>query len=157
MAENRLKRDTGTRKAESRPQAWTPPSVLPDPNPEPGYDFRWVRVSTRGEVDATNVSSRLREGWTPVKATDHPEVVLVTIENDRFKDNIVIGGLLLCKAPYELSEQRSEYYKNQTRGQMQAVDNNLMRNNDPRMPLFKERKSKTQFGTGTPNLGEDHG
>ena len=87
--------------------------------------------------------------WGPVKASDHPEITLVTIENDRFKDNVVIGGLLLCKAPVELIEERTDYYKQQTRSQMESVDNNLMRENDPRMPLFHERKTKVTFGNGT--------
>ena len=106
-------------------------------------------MSSLGTVDATNVSSKLREGWEPVKATDHPEITLVTIENDRFKDNVVIGGLLLCKAPAELVDERNDYYQQQTRSQMQSVDNNLMRENDPRMPLFNERKTKVTFGNGT--------
>tara|TARA_B110000503_G_scaffold134375_1_gene213260 strand:- start:1142 stop:1591 length:450 start_codon:yes stop_codon:yes gene_type:complete len=149
MAENRLNRELETREKTVRKKAWQRPEMLPSPNPEPGYVFHWVRVSTQGQVDATNVSSKLREGWVQVKATDHPEITLVSIEHDRFKDNIVIGGLLLCKAPIELVEERSEYYDTQTRSQMNSVDNNLMRENDPRMPLFNERKTKVTFGNGT--------
>ena len=149
MAENRLNRELETREKTVRKKAWQRPEMLPSPNPEPGYVFHWVRVSTQGQVDATNVSSKLREGWVQVKATDHPEITLVSIEHDRFKDNIVIGGLLLCKAPIELVEERSEYYDTQTRSQMNSVDNNLMRENDPRMPLFNERKTKVTFGKGT--------
>ena len=103
----------------------------------------------QGTVDATNVSSKLREGWEPVKATDHPEITLVTIENERFKDNVIIGGLMLCKAPVELVAERTEHFEGQTRTQMDSVDNNLMRENDARMPLFNERKSKVTFGKGT--------
>ncbi len=149
MAENRINRELKSREKTTRKKAWTRPEVLPSPNPEPGYEFRWIRVSSQGTTDATNVSSKLREGWEPVKASDHPEITLVTIENDRFKDNVVIGGLLLCKAPVELIEERTDYYKQQTRSQMESVDNNLMRENDPRMPLFHERKTKVTFGNGT--------
>ena len=149
MAENHINREHKTREKTTRKKAWQRPEVLPSPNPEPGYEFHWVRVSSLGTVDATNVSSKLREGWEPVKATDHPEITLVTIENDRFKDNVVIGGLLLCKAPAELVDERNDYYQQQTRSQMQSVDNNLMRENDPRMPLFNERKTKVTFGNGT--------
>ena len=149
MAENRINRELKSREKTTRKKAWTRPEVLPSPNPEPGYEFRWIRVSSQGTTDATNVSSKLREGWEPVKASDHPEITLVTIENDRFKDNVVIGGLLLCKAPVELVEERNDYYKQQTRSQMESVDNNLMRENDPRMPLFHERKTKVTFGNGT--------
>lgn len=149
MAENRLNREQTTREKTVRKKAWQRPEVLPSPNPEPGYEFHWVRVSTQGQVDATNVSSKLREGWEPVKASDHPEITMVTVENDRFKDNVVIGGLMLCKAPIELVEERNEYYSDQADAQMNSVDNNLMRENDPRMPLFNERKSKVSFGNGT--------
>jgi len=106
-------------------------------------------VSTQGQVDATNVSSKLREGWEPVKATDHPEITIVAIEQERFKDNIVIGGLMLCKAPKEMIEERNAYYNDQAQAQMTSVDNSLMRENDPRMPLFNERKTKVTFGKGT--------
>ena len=149
MVENRLDRELETRERTTRKKAWQRPETLPSPNPEPGYTYRWIRTSTHGQVDATNVSSKLREGWEPVKATDHPEITLVTIENEKFKDNVVIGGLMLCKAPIELVEERTEHFKEQTTNQIKSVDNNLMRENDPRMPLFHERKSKVTFGKGT--------
>ena len=149
MAENRLNRELETREKTTRKKSWNRPEVLPSPTPESGYAFRWIRVAMQGTVDATNVSSKLREGWEPVKATDHPEITLVTIENERFKDNVIIGGLMLCKAPVELVAERTEYFEGQTRTQMDSVDNNLMRENDARMPLFNERKSKVTFGKGT--------
>ena len=149
MAENRINRELETRERTVRKKAWTRPEVLPSPNPEPGYDFHWVRVSTQGQVDATNVSSKLREGWEPVKASDHPEITIVAIEQERFKDNVVIGGLMLCKAPVEMIEERNAYYNDQAQAQMTSVDNSLMRENDPRMPLFNERKTKVTFGKGT--------
>jgi hypothetical protein len=84
----------------------------------------------------------------PCKATEHPEIFLASIEQERFKDNIVISGLMLCKAPVEMIEERSAYYNNQAKSQMESVDNNLMRENDSRMPLFNERQSKVSFGNG---------
>ena len=149
MAENRINRELDTREKTARKRLWQRPEVLPSPNPEVGYDYHWVRISTQGQVDATNVSSKLREGWEPVKAVDHPEITMVTVENERFADNVVIGGLMLCKAPKELVQERNEYYETQTKSQMQSVDNNLMRENDPRMPLFNERKTRVTFGNGT--------
>ena len=145
---NRTDRELDTREKTARKKAWFRPEVLPSPTEEPGYAFRWIRVSTQGNVDATNVSSKLREGWEPVKAEDHPEITMVTTEQERFKDNVVIGGLMLCKAPKELVGERTEYYETQTNSQMQAVDNNFMRENDPRMPLFNDRKTKVTFGKG---------
>jgi len=148
MADNRLDRELETREKTARKTAWKRPEVLPSPTPEEGYVYRWIRISTRGNVDGMNVSSKLREGWTAVKASDHPEITLVTIENERFKDNVVIGGLMLCKAPVEMVDERNAYYNQQSQSQMQSVDNNLMRENDPRMPLFNDRKSKVTFGKG---------
>jgi|TARA_R110002020_G_scaffold457243_1_gene674093 hypothetical protein len=148
MVENRLDRELETRERQTRKKAWQRPETLPSPNPEPGYTYHWVRVSTQGQIDPTNVSSKLREGWEPVKAVDHPEITIVTIEQEKFKDNVVIGGLMLCKAPSEMVEDRTEHFKEQTANQIKSVDNNLMRENDPRMPLFHERKSKVTFGKG---------
>jgi hypothetical protein len=149
MAQNRIDRELKTQEKTTRKKAWTRPEVLPSPNPEPGYEFHWVRISTQGQVDATNVSSKLREGWEPCKAQDHPEITMVTVENERFAENVVIGGLMLCKAPSELIEERSSHYQQQTDAQMHSVDNSLMRENDPRMPLFNNRQTKVTFGNGT--------
>jgi hypothetical protein len=149
MAENRLNRELETREKTTRKRAWNRPEVLPSPNPEPGYSYHWVRISTRGEADPMNVSGKLREGWEPVKASDHPEIFVVGGESERFKDNIVIGGLMLCKAPIELVEERNEFYQQQAEAQINSVDNNFMRENDPRMPLFNERKTKVTFGKGS--------
>ena len=148
MDENRLDRELDTNEKKAHKPAWKRPELLPDPTPQEGYTFHWVRVSTNGQPDPTNVSSKLREGWEPCKATDHPEIQLVSIENERFKDNIVMGGLMLCKAPQELVEERKAYYKESSEAQIRSVDNNLMRESDPRMPLFNERSSKVTFGKG---------
>jgi hypothetical protein len=148
MAENRLDRELNTREKVTRKRSWRRPETLPTPEPQDGWGFKWVRVATRGNPDPTNVTSKLREGWEPVKASDHPEIELAIVENERFKDNIVIGGLMLCKAPQELVEERNGYYQDQANSQMRSVDNNLMRESDPRMPLFNDRRSKVTFGKG---------
>ena len=148
MAE-RIPREFESRAKAERPKAWLPPQTLPDPNPEPGYAFRWIRISTLGNSDPSTVSAKLREGWEPVKASDHPEVHVMGTGSGRFPDSIEVGGLLLCKTPIEFVEQRNAYYQRQAEGQMQSVDNSFMRENDPRMPLFKERKSEVKFGRGS--------
>jgi hypothetical protein len=99
-------------------------------------------------ADPRNLSAKLREGWEPVKVEEQPRFQLLIDPNSRFKDNIEIGGLLLCKTPSEFVDQRNQYYQDQTQAQTQAVDNSFMRENDARMPLFAERKSSTSFGKG---------
>lgn len=146
--EPRTPRAAQSREAAERPKQWMPPQLLPDPNPEPGFAFRWIRTSSLGKDDPVNISGKLREGWEPVKATDHPEIRLFGSTNSRFPDSVEVGGLLLCKTPVEFVEQRDAYYRQQTEAQMSSVDNTYMRESDPRMPLFKERSSKVSFGRG---------
>lgn len=148
MADNRTNRELATREKTERKKSWQRPEVLPTPNKDDGFEYRWIRLAIQGQDDPTNVSSKLREGWEPVKASDHPEIFLASVENDRFKDNVVMGGLMLCRAPTELIEERNAYYTEQTDSQIRSVDNNLMRENDPRMPLFNDRKSQVSFGKG---------
>ena len=148
MADNRLPRELENRESVARKKAWTPPQTLPSPEPEKGWVFRWVRTSMMGQADPTNTSGKFREGWEPVKAEDHPELMYQADPNTRFKGNVEIGGLLLCKAPAEMATERNAYYRNMTQSQMEAVDNNFMRTNDERMPLFSERKSSVSFGKG---------
>jgi hypothetical protein len=148
MAENRLTRELETRTVQERPKQWMPPELLPEPDRQPGYDYRWVRVATLNTADPRNLSAKLREGWEPVTIEEQPKFQLLVDPSSRFKDNIEIGGLLLCKTPVEFVEQRNDHVNKQTQAQTEAVDANLMRQSDPRMPLFKERKSSTSFGKG---------
>ena len=146
--DNRKPRSLSQREAAERPKAWMPPQLLPDPNPEEGYAFRWIRISTMNQADPRNISGKLREGWEPVKASSHPEIRLFGETDARFPDAVIVGGLMLCKTPAEFVDQRNAYYGNQTESQMQSVDNSFMREGDARMPLFKERKSTVTFGKG---------
>ena len=144
MADARTPRDLVSRDKTARP-VYVPPSALPDPTPEPGYVYRWIMTHLLGEANPTNVSRKMREGWVPVKAVDHPELMLVGSDKT---GNVEIGGLMLCKMPTELAKSRDEYYSQQAQAQMDSVDNHFMRNNDPRMPLFKDSKSSTSRGGG---------
>jgi hypothetical protein len=148
MAENRLQREMTSRTAQERPKQWQQAELLPEPDKEPGYAYRWVRTSTLNAADPRNISGKLREGWEPVAVEEQPKFKLLVDPTSRFQGNIEIGGLLLCKCPTELMEQRNEHFAKQARAQAEAVDNNLMRQSDPRMPLFRESKSSTSFGKG---------
>ena len=146
MAEtiNRNPRDLESRAKTTR-YVYTPASALPDPTPEPGMVYRWIATHVLGQPQNTNVSTKMREGWEPVKAVDHPELML---EGNAKTGNVELGGLMLCKMPRERAQARDEYYAKQAQAQMESVDNSFMRNNDPRMPLFADRKSSTSRGGG---------
>jgi hypothetical protein len=148
MANNRLDREVETRATSERPKQWMPAELLPEPDKQAGYTYRWIRISTLNQADPRNLSGKLREGWEPVAIEEQPKFQLLVDPNSRFKDNIEIGGLLLCKTPEEFVAQRNLHYQKQSESQMEAVDSNLMRQSDPRMPLFKESKSTTTFGKG---------
>ena len=149
MAEKRINREVESREVSSRPMQWQQPELLPEPDKQAGYAYRWVRVASLNQADPRNLSAKLREGWEPVRIEEQPKFQLLVDPNSRFKDNIEIGGLLLCKTPEEFVQQRNDYYRKQSESQTEAVDNNLMRQSDPRMPIFKEGKSTTSFGKGS--------
>jgi hypothetical protein len=148
VTETRITRDAETRITAERPKSWQPASTLPEPDKQPGYSYRWVRVSTLGQSDPRNVSAKLREGWEPVSIKEQPQFQMLVDRDSRFKDNIEVAGLLLCKTPTEFMDQRREHFTRMTEAQNESVDNNFMRENDPRMPLFRERKSTASFGKG---------
>lgn len=142
-------RESETREVKSRRRGWQRPSMLPAPNPSEGWSYRYIRTATLGQADATNVSSKFREGWEPVAASEHPELFIESDSESRYKDSVEVGNLLLCRAPTEMVEERTDYYKNQTRRQLESVDQNYMRENDPRMPLLRtEASSEVTFGRG---------
>ena len=147
--QNRTAREADSRQVMQRPEAWRPPEVLPSPDPRPGWSHRWVRTSTLGAADPSNISSKLREGYEPCKGEEYPELMMHATTEGRFKGNVEVGGLLLCRIPSEFLQQRMEYYSNQNKAQMDSVDNNFLRESDPRMPLFSEKKTKVTFGSGS--------
>jgi hypothetical protein len=148
MAENRKPRELEERLLTERPKQWAPAELLPEPDKQPGYKYRWVRVSTLNQSDPRNLSAKLREHWEPVPIEEQPKFRLLADPASRYKDNIEIGGLLLCKSPQEFVDQRNLYFAKQNTAQMEAVDNTLMRQSDARMPLFRESKSTSSFGKG---------
>jgi hypothetical protein len=150
VQQNRRSREADVRDvAFKRPEAWRPPEMLPSPDNRPGWSHRWVRIAAMGAADPTNISSKLREGYEPCKADDYPELMMHASTEGRFKGNIEVGGLLLCRIPEEFMTQRAQYYAQQNKAQMDSVDNNFLRDSDPRMPLFSEKKSKISFGSGS--------
>jgi hypothetical protein len=149
VTQTRKPREADSRAVAARPQAWRPPETLPSPDHRDGWTHRWIRVSTVGVADPSNISSKLREGYEPCKAEEYPEMMMHATTEGRFKGNIEVGGLMLCRIPSEFLDQRAAYYANQNKAQMESVDNNFLRESDPRMPLFSDKKSKVTFGTGS--------
>ena len=143
-----LNREQSTREETARKKAWAPASLLPEPTPEDGMAFRWIRKSMLGINDPTNFSRKTREGWETCRLEDHPEMALMVDKDAQSSGLIEIGGLILCKMPQEFVDQRTEYNQNRNNAQVQSVDNSFMRENDPRMPLFNDKKSSVSFGKG---------
>lgn len=142
-------RSTETRENDARKVSWKPASDLPIPEPQDGYVFHWKRVALMGEADPRNMAQARREGWEPCKAEDHPEFANdLTAFGLQPTGLIEIGGLVLCKTTAENAAARRAYYEQQSQASMQSVDNNFLRESDPRMPLFSEKQSKVSFGRG---------
>jgi hypothetical protein len=148
-AQNRLSRELETRAAMQRPTSWQAPETLPSPNPRPGLTHRWVRTSMLGVADVQNISGKLREGYEPVKAEDYPELSMNASTEGRFKGSIEAPGLVLCSIPTEFLKQREAHFSKINKDTMESVDNNFMRDNDPRMSKFSEKSTKVTFGSGT--------
>ena len=144
---DRTPRNNQSREKFERPKTWKRASTLPVPEPREGVKYRWIRTSTLGQSDNTNVSSKFREGWTPVKADDHPELQVLPDIDSRFQGNVEVGGLLLCENSTEYVESRKQAHREMNQSQIDSVDNNYMRQSDSRMPVLKpERTTKTTFG-----------
>lgn len=147
--QDRTSRESETRESSERAKSWAPPALLPTPPDTEDWVYRWVRVSMLGESDTRNASMRFREGWEPVKAEDYPDLKVVPDKLSAWSEKgaIEVGGLLLCKAPREMREARQRYHAELAESQMEAIDNNYMRESDSRMPvLAPDRKSRNSFG-----------
>ena len=143
---DRTKREANTRENSTRRKPWSPPSRLEAPKAPEGYRQRWIRTNIRGEEDQMNVHAKLREGWEPVRADEYPDSDFSTITEGKHAGVIGQGGLILARIPEETALERNDYYRGRTRNQMTAVDENLMKESHPSMPIQKERQSRVTFG-----------
>ena len=145
---DRSPRTAQTRETTSRAKPWRPPSQLDAPDPPEGFVHRWIRESVMGVDDKKNLSARLREGFDLVRAEEYPDFEAPTVQDGKHAGVIGVGGLVLARFPIETREQRNAHYRNATRDQMTAVDNDLMREQHPSMPISKpERQSRVTFGS----------
>ena len=136
-----------TRSKSERPKVWVPPSSLDAPPAPDGFRYRWIRAEIVGYQDTKNVTSRLREGYELVRAeevenaSDYP-----VLDEGKYKGVIGVGGLLLAKVPVELAKQRQDYMTKRHEERNEAVENDLMKEQDNRMPINIERQSRVTFG-----------
>ena len=146
MTDRTTPRSDVTRAKTARRRPWAPPSKLDAPKPQDGFKHRWIRTHLRGDDDQMNVHQRLREGYEPVRADEYPDQQFASVEEGKHEGVIGNGGLMLAKIPEETVEERTEYFRDQTRNQMTAVDQDLMKEQHPSMPIEKSRRSKVTFG-----------
>ena len=151
QSQERTPREIESREAFQRIQSWENPSNLPNPTPQEGWVFRYIRTSLLGQADNPNVSRKLREGWQPCRLEDHPELQIHMMDHNSewsVKGNVEIGGQLLCKMPEEKAKARDEYFDNLAESQLESVDNTYFKDQDSRMATKQvfERKSRTTFG-----------
>ena len=137
---------------ETRKKQWMPPSSLDAPPAPKGFKHRWIRTDTMGQDDTGNVSKKLREGWEFVRAEEIKSQIgehdYPVINDGKYQGLIGVGGLVLARIPEEIIDQRSNYYKNKTKGQIEAVDNDVLREQRPEMPINIDRQSRVTFGGG---------
>ena len=146
MSDSRQPRSTETREKTSRRKPWAPPSRLEAPEAPDGYKHRWIRTALRGDDDKMNVHAKLREGWEPVRADEYPGFDFASIDEGQHAGVIGNGGLMLARIPEETAQERTAYYRGRTREQMVAVDQDLMKEQHPSMPITNDRQSRVTFG-----------
>jgi len=144
---NKSPRKIETREIKARKRGWVPPSSLEAPEPPEGFHHRWVRAEFRGEQDEKNILGRLRSGYEFVNISEYPgREDLPSIREGKYKGVIGVGGLLLMRCPIEVKEDRDKYFESLTEDQKASVENDLMKEEHPSMPISKERQSRVEFG-----------
>ena len=144
--DKKTSRASQTRTKKLRKKVWTPPSYLDTPNAPAGFRHRWVRVEIMGFLDTKNIQGRLRSGYELVRADEYPEDDYAAIPDGKYKGIIGHGGLVLTRVPEEIAQQRADYFKRLSSEQIEAVDNDLMKEQHKSMPIEIDRQTRTTFG-----------
>ncbi len=139
-------RASQTRTKAEAPKTWTPPSSLDAPPAPDGFRHRWIRVEVLGFDDTKNMSGKLREGWELVRADEYPDQDYPSLTTGKYAGVIGVGGLVLARIPEEIALQREAYYKGQTKSREEAVDNDILKEQHPSMPINQERQTRVTFG-----------
>ena len=143
---NKTPRASQSRVSEKRPTTWTPPSSLDAPTAPDGFRHRWIRTEVLGMDDTKNMSGKLRSGWELVRGDEYPGQTYATVKEGKYAGVIGVGGLVLARIPEEILVSRAEYFKKLTQDRMNAVDNDLMKEQHPDMPINIDRQSRVTFG-----------
>lgn len=147
--DKRASRASQTREEESRPKVWQRSNSLDTPPAKDGYRYKWLRAEVQGYQDTRNISGKLREGYELVRADEFPDYPVV--DDGKYKGMIGVGGLLLARIPEEIAKSREDYFKQQIADREQAVENDLMKEQHPTMPINQERQSRVTFGGSKKN------
>jgi len=139
-------RASQSRVSEKRPQTWTHPSSLDAPPAPDGFRHRWIRTEVLGMDDTKNMSGKLRSGWELVRGDEYPDQTYATVKEGKYAGVIGVGGLVLARIPEEIAAQRDAYYKKQSQDRDDAVNNDLMKEQHPSMPINTDRQSRVTFG-----------
>ena len=139
-------RETETRSKTERRKPWSPPSQLDAPPAPAGFVHRWIRAESVGQMDQKNVSARLREGWEFVRADEYPNDDYPSVETGKYAGVIGVGGLVLARIPEELAQQREAYYQQMTADRTEALDNDVLKEQHPSMPINQDRQTRVTFG-----------
>jgi len=146
QTETRTSRASQTRVKEEKKKVWTPPSSLDAPPAPDGYRHRWLRAESMGFDDTSNMSAKIRSGFELVRADQYPETDYPTVQTGKYKGVIGVGGLLLARIPEEIAKSRQEYFAKQTQDKNDAINNDLMKEQHPSMPINNDRQTRVTFG-----------
>jgi|TARA_R110000868_G_scaffold34033_1_gene123120 hypothetical protein len=135
-----------TRVKQARPKVWTPPSSLDAPPAPDGYRHRWIRAESMGQDDSKNMSGKIRSGWDLVRADEYPGEDYPNVKDGKYAGVIGVGGLVLARIPEELAKQREAYYNQMNADRNEALENDLMKEQHPSMPINQERQTRVTFG-----------
>ena len=144
--DKKTSRASQTREKETRKKVWTPPSALDAPPAPTGFRHRWIRAESIGFQDTKNISGRIRSGYELVRSDEYPDSDYPMVEDGKYKGVIGVGGLVLARVPEEIAQQRSDYYAQQHKEKVEAMDNDLMKEEHPSMPIDIDRQSRVTFG-----------
>ena len=139
-------RASQTRAKQEKPKVWTPPSSLDAPPAPDGYRHRWIRAESMGFDDTQNMSGKVRSGWDLVRADEYPEHDYPSVNEGRYAGVIGVGGLVLARIPEELAKQREAYFNQMTQDRNDALENDVLKEQHPSMPINQDRQTRVTFG-----------